>query len=415
MVKMARNPGETVMTRAWHSLSALLLLLLAGCAPAATEPAATTPGTALATPVETGMGRPKTWIRLFEGPNYGAFFDMIRTQDGYILAVGTTNHLHVAPYSGNALFMKLTLTGDVLWERTWGGDGYEQAWAVDLAEDGGFYIFGETDSYGAGDRDFFLLKASENGSQEWVRTYGGSRREWPYGMLPLSNGDYLLYGFSETLSGVRNQYAVRVGGQGEIIWEHVGDSPEEELVADAIETTQGDLILAVIIAEDGKLMKLSSDGAVEWSKRYELPGWQFASQIAQTSDGGFLLAGFSMNAGAPRQADTWLAHCTSSGELEWEKSFGDAAFDDYAQSMIRLRDGTYLIGGLGNGMLLSSIDEDGELLWRRSLVGEDVYAAEALIELEDGGFLVAGLVQLVNGRSYDAILLGTDAEGRVAQ
>ena len=48
------------------------------------------------------------WIRTFAGPDYGAFFDIALTPDGNILAVGSTNHLHIPPYSGDALFMKLT-------------------------------------------------------------------------------------------------------------------------------------------------------------------------------------------------------------------------------------------------------------------------------------------------------------------
>jgi hypothetical protein len=359
-------------------------------------------------------GQANTWIRTFEGPDYGAFFDIVLTEDEDILVVGTTNHLHSPPYSGDAIFIKLTLNGDVLWEQTWGGDGYEQAWAVALAEEGGYYIFGETDSYGAGGRDFFLLKIDADGNEDWYRTYGGSRREWPYGMLVLSNGDLMIYGFTEA-GGGRDQYVIRVSPKGDVIWEYIDDRPENELVLDAVETKEGNLVLAVIIEQDGKLVELDADGNIRWEKHFELPGWQFASKIAQTDDGGFLLAGFSMSGGSQRQADTWLVHCTASGELEWEMTFGDPAFDDYAQSLIRLNDGTYLIGGLGNGMLLSRVDEDGNLLWRRSLVGETVYAAEGLIELEEGGFLVAGLVQLINGRSYDAILLRTDQEGLVGE
>jgi dipeptidyl aminopeptidase/acylaminoacyl peptidase len=358
----------------------------------------------------------KTWIRSFEGPDYGAFFDLALTQDGNILTVGTTNHLHFPPYSGDALFIKLTLEGDVLWEQTWGGDGYEQAMSVVLAEDGGYYIFGETDSYGAGDRDFFLLKITEDGEEDWYRTYGKSRREWPYGMLQLSNGDVMIYGFTEPEMGRgRNQYAIRVRPDGEVIWEYVGESLEEELVLNALETAEGDLILVVAVEEDGKLVKLSADGNFQWAKRYELAGWQFASQIAPTGNGGFLLAGFSMSSSPTQQADTWLARCNSTGELEWETSFGDSAFDDYANSMIRLKDGTYLTGAIANGMLLSRVDEDGNVLWRRSLVGQTVHGAMALLELEDGGYLVAGLIQLINGRSYDAILLRTDAEGWVGE
>jgi hypothetical protein len=309
-------------------------------------------------------GSAGTWIRTFDGPDYGAFFDVVLTADGNVLAVGATNHLHTPPYSGDALIMELTLEGDLLWQRIWGGDGYEQAMSVVLAGDGGSYVFGETDSYGAGGRDFFLLKMAEDGNEEWFKTYDRARREWPYGMLRLANGDLLIYGFTEPEAGSgRNQYVLRLGPGGEVVWEHIVDGPEEELVIDALEMAEGDLVLAVVVEEDGKLVKLDADGNVRWTKRYELDGWQFASRIAPVDDGGFLLAGFSMSSGSRRQADTWLARCTVTGELAWERSFGDSAFDDYAHSLIRLGDGTYLMGSIGNGMLLSRIDQEGNLLW----------------------------------------------------
>ena len=399
------------MLRRWRYLVIVLLVLFTGCASGQTP--ALSPA---AQPSNTASSSASTWVRTFAGPNYGAFFDVALLSDGDILAVGATNHLHLPPYSGDALFMKLTLAGDVLWEHTWGGDGYEQATAVELAEDGGFYIFGETSSHGAGDRDFFLLKLTADGSADWFRTYGRARREWPYGMLRLSNGDLLLHGFTEApVGGERDQYALRVRPDGEVIWEYVGEENGEDLVLDAVETADGHLVLAVSIEEDGALVALDADGHTQWTKRYELDGWQYASQMVRADDGGFLLAGFSMSNTAPRQADTWLARCSSSGELEWQTSFGEPAFDDYATSMIRLRDGTYLLGAIANGMLLSRIEEDGDVLWRRSLVGETVYGGMALAELAEGGYLVAGLIQLVNGRSYDAILLRTDAEGRIAE
>jgi dipeptidyl aminopeptidase/acylaminoacyl peptidase len=198
-------------------------------------------------PLAATNGLTNTWIRMFEGPDYGAFFDIALTEDGNVLAVGATNYLHLPPYSGDVLLMKLNLAGDVLWKRTWGGAGYEQAISVGLAGDGGTYVFGETDSYGAGGRDFFLLKTTEDGSEDWFKTYGGPGREWPYGML------------------------------------------------------------------------------------------------------------------------------------------------------------------------LIRADQDGKVLWRRSLVGQTVYDADGLVELEDGGYLVAGFIQITNGRSYDAILLRTDAKGQIGK
>jgi outer membrane protein assembly factor BamB len=409
---------------------AVLFIILACCACQSTSPTSPVSTQIIDTPtpkntaiveVETDTAATEmtvasinTWIKKFEGPDYGAFFNIVLTGDGNALAVGATDHLHVPPYSGDALFVKLTLAGDVLWEKTWGGDKYEQAWSVTQAGDGGYYIFGETDSYGAGDRDFFLLKTTADGTEAWYRTYGGERREWPYGMLSLSNGDLFIYGFTESMAGSeRNQYALRVGQEGEVVWEYSVESAEEELILDALETKEGDLVLAVGIAEDGKLVKLDAGGHVQWEKRYELSGWQYASSLAQTEDGGYLLAGFSMNPYG--HADIWLAHCTTTGEMEWEKAFGDSNRDDYATSLIRLRDGTYLFGGIANGMLLGRVDKDGNVLWMRSLVGHVVYGSQALIELEDDGYLVAGFIQITNGRSYDAILLRTDSSGQVGE
>jgi hypothetical protein len=313
--------------------------------------------------------------------------------------------------------MKLTLDGQALWERTWGGDGYEQAISVTPAGDGGFYLFGETDSYGAGDRDFFLLKTTEEGSAEWFKTYGGARREWPYGMLPLSNGDLLIYGFTEPgTGGDRDPYALRLGSDGAVIWEYTVVSPGDELVLDALETADGDLVLAVAVEEDGELVRLDGDGNAHWTQRYELAGRQYASRLAPTDDGGFLLTGFSMSGSSRRQADTWLARCTPGGGLEWETSFGAPAYDDYGTSLLRLEDGTYLIGAIANGVLFSRVDGDGNVLWRQSLLEQQtVYGGMALIELEDGGYLVAGLIQVIGGRSYDALLLRTNAEGQVGE
>jgi hypothetical protein len=399
-----------------HVVPAALLIVLAGCTSAGIATTTMPTPASTTSPPPSTTAAPSTWLQIWAGPEYGALFDLALAGESGILAVGATNHLHLPPYSGDALFVKLTLDGETSWENTWGGAGYEQAFGVEPAGDEGFYILGETDSYGAGDRDFFLLEIAGDGTERWHRTYGGPGREWPYGMLLLANGDLFLYGFTESpVTGARNRYALRVDPAGEVVWELVGHGPGEELILDALETSEGTLVLAMAVDEDGGLVGLGADGDLEWERRYELAGWQYPSQVAPTEDGGYFLAGFSMSDVPPRQADTWLARCNSAGELEWEISVGDPASDDYATSLIRLRDGTYLIGAIANGLLLSRVDDDGNVLWRQSTLGQTVHGVMALAELEDGGYLAAGLVQLVNGRSYDAVLARTDSEGGVGE
>lgn len=408
------------MFKLTHIFPLCFLILFAGCVPGetATPSSPPSPTASAITPTFIPTIPPTTvptttWIRKFEGPGNAAFFDMVLNEDGDILVVGATDYTHVPPFTGDALLMKLNLQGDLLWENTWGGDGYDHAWTVAPAEDGSYYVFGETDSHGAGDRDFFLLKITDDGTEDWFRTYGRERKEWPYGMLQLSNGDLLLYGFTTSLTGnARYQYALRVRPDGEVIWEYIGEDSEDEKLTDAVEIPGGGLVFAAVSEENAKLVKLDANGNVLWAKRYELLEWQFAAQVIQTDSGGLLLAG---SRGTGQGADTWLAYSTSTGEMEWETSIGDSTAHDFGQSLIRLNDGTYLIGGRGNGLLLSRIDENGDLLWRRSLLGSGVYGALALIELEDGGYLVAGFIEIINGVSCDAILLRTDSGGWVEE
>ena len=369
--------------------------------------------TAVLLAFSAGVGA-QTWMRIFEGSDYGALFDVALTNDGNVFAVGATNHVHVPPFDGDVLIMELTLDGDVLWERTWGGSQFEQAWSVEPAEGGGFYIFGETASFGAGDRDFFILRITDEGEEVWMRTYGDDQREWPFGMLALSDGDLLIYGSTAgEPDGIEQQYAVRVTPEGDIAWEHVLGEDEPQFVTGAIEISNGDLVLSVSVGEDGQLLKLDASGNVVWSRRYELDGWQYPSEAVQIEDGGFLLVGFYLGAASSNRADVWLARCSSSGELAWETSFGDPFTDDYALSLLRLADGTSLIGGLGSGMPLWRVDDHGAVLWESRLHSSRMHGAYGLLDLPDSGFLVSGFLVIVNARSYDAVLWRTDLSGHI--
>ena len=358
-------------------------------------------------------GADDAWALPLKGAEYGAFFD-VTLAGSTVVAVGTTNHRHVPPYEGDALLVWVDLEGNVLSERTWGGDGYEQAWGIEAAPDGGLYIFGETSSRGAGSRDFFLLRTDADGDEVWSTTYGTPGREWPFGMLLLRSGNLFLYGRTDASSGRgEDRYAVCVGPDGRVLWEHTAPSELDEIIVGAVEAEDGALVLSLSYGQDPKLIRLTEQGEVVWEIQHELPGWQFGSSIAQMPSGDFLLAGFSMASSGSRQADVWLSRLTSAGDLLWERSFGRPTEDDYAQSLLRTSDGAYVIGGLGNGLPLFKVNEAGEVLWEARPAGSNVYAAQRILELEDGSLVVAALEQVVPGRSYDALLLRVDEQGRL--
>jgi hypothetical protein len=354
------------------------------------------------------------WARVFHGADHDALFDVVEIDDAHAVVVGATGYRHVPPYRGDALIMTVdTRDGTVVRERTWGGSGFDQAWGVAQAADGGVYVFGETDSYGAGDRDFFLLKLDARDEVEWYRTYGTPAREWPFGLLPLADGDLLLYGRTVGDAGTEDAYAVRVGPGGDVVWEYLDPTPDDVLILDALETADNVIILGTSIARDGGLTALDAEGRYLWDRRYELDGWQYASSIA-TVDDGFLLAGFSMTgSGEDGHPDAWLAGTSADGALRWHTSFGDPESDDYALDLRRLADGSYLLGGFGRGMPVWRVDGSGNLLGERRLEDTAMYGAFSIVQLDDGGLLVAGLEVIVAARSSDAVLVRTDPDGRM--
>lgn len=357
-------------------------------------------------------GAAETWARVIGGSGHGALFDMVFSDDGQVLAVGATNHVHTPTREGDVLLIRLTVGGEILWERTWGGTEFEQAWSVASAPAGGFYVFGETASFGAGERDFFLLRIDDDGDEIWVHTYGGPKREWPFGMLVLADGELLIYGSTIAEAGGREApYALRVAADGEVLWEFADATDEDRFISGAAETPQRDLVLCMAGVENGGLMKLTADGQVLWSRMYDLSESQYPTEVLLNKDGGFLLAGYYAGQASRQLADVWLARCSPSGELEWQKTFGSRLLDDYALSLQRLANGAVLIGGFGFGMPLWCVSESGEILWESHPMRSFTYGAFGLLEMPDGSLLVSGMRMI--SRSADATILRVDQTGQL--
>ena len=276
---------------------------------------------------------------------------------------------------------------EIQWEKTFGGEFFDSCESVQQTTDGGYILVGGTRSFGAGSLDVYLIKTDEAGNIEWEKTFGGSEYDLGNSVQQTADGGYVIAG--QTMESF------------------------------------GEVALALIY-----VIKVDASGNIEWDRTYSVGDGNYTNaygnSVQQTADGGYVIAGetiFRTIEWDPirqvltvtKHKDACVLKLNTSGSREWDRIFGGSAHDDYGTSLIRLEDGTYLIGGIGNGMLLSRVDQEGNLLWRRSLVGEGVYGSDGLTELEDGGYLVAGFIQIVNGRSYDAIILRTDSEGQLGE
>lgn len=104
---------------------------------------------------------------------------------------------------------KVDSSGDVLWSKTYGGSGWDEAFSVKRVN-GGYVIAGMTNSFGSGGYDFYLLRIDENGDTLWTAAFGGSGWEECHSVCPTSDGGYILSGLTDSFgSGDHDVYLVK--------------------------------------------------------------------------------------------------------------------------------------------------------------------------------------------------------------
>ena len=95
--------------------------------------------------------------------------------------------------------LKLTANGDIVWQKTYGGGAWDFANFVQQTSDGGYIVAGGTSSFGAGEKDVWLLKLDENGIVTWQKTYGGVTFESATSVQQTSpDGGYIVVGTTVT-------------------------------------------------------------------------------------------------------------------------------------------------------------------------------------------------------------------------
>ena len=118
--------------------------------------------------------------------------------------------------SWDMYLIKVNDLGDTLWTRTYGGPSYDEAWGIIPGSDGNFLVAGHTGSYGAGDADFYLVKIDPEGNPLWSRTYGGTGEDKCGGLCASGDGDYYLAGrtASFTTPAYFDAYILKIEGAG---------------------------------------------------------------------------------------------------------------------------------------------------------------------------------------------------------
>jgi hypothetical protein len=146
--------------------------------------------------IKTDANGNEQWNKTFGGANYDVAYQIQKTADGGYILGGKTASYGLGSY--DFWLIKTDENGVRQWDETYGGTGSEEAKSVQLTNDGGYVLFGGTDSYGVGGYDFWLVKTDGNGVKQWDKTYGGSRHDYGFCVKQTNDDGYILGGYTSS-------------------------------------------------------------------------------------------------------------------------------------------------------------------------------------------------------------------------
>jgi hypothetical protein len=275
------------------------------------------------------------------------------------------------------------------WDKTFGGNDLDQISCLKQTSDGGFILGGSSNSGISGDKsqasqgyhDYWVVKLDTQGNKLWDKTFGGNNEDFLFSIQQTSDGGYILGGFSESgISGDKSQ------------------------------------------ASKGKtdywIVRLDIKGNKLWDKAFGGNNIDILHTLQQTSDGGFILGGWSASglSGDKSQAskggsDYWIVKLDVSGNKLWDKTFGgnnDDGGGNLRFGQVELQqtsDSGYILGGISfsdisgdksqankgeSDFWVVKLDTSGNKLWDKTIGGEYNDYFYSLQQTSDGGYILGG-------------------------
>ena len=263
---------------------------------------------------------------------------------------------------------------DIEWQKSLGGSYVDIAFSIKQTSDGEYIISGKSISNDGdvsgnhGGEDYWIVKMSESGTITWQKSLGGSNGEKASSIHQTIDGGFIVSGQSYS-------------NDGDVTGNH-GDA-------------------------DYWIVKLNTEGEIQWQKSLGGSDYDSAYSIEQTTDGGYIISGSSYSndgdvTGNHGNIDFWIAKLNNTGTLQWQKSLGGSSFET-ALSIQQTNEGGYIIAGTSNSndgdvsgnhgdydFWIVKLNTVGSLQWEKSLGGSNSDRASSIQQVSDGGYIVAG-------------------------
>jgi gliding motility-associated-like protein len=282
--------------------------------------------------------------------------------------------------------VKLDANRNIVWDKTYGGNGFDRLTSIIQTDDGGYLMGGSSDSNMSGEKsensrgdiDMWLIKIDASGNIIWQKTFGGSKMDWVESMIKTPDGGYILAGSSHSdISGEKNQNSRGIG--------------------------------------DYWILKIDASGTMVWQKTIGGNNGDYAKSIVASSDGNYIIGGDSSStiSGEKNQNtingsdDVWLIKLDDNGQLLWQKNIGGNSTESFENMRITSDDGLILgimsysdISGAKTEVSrgdrdywMVKLDSNGNFEWDKTIGGDSNDQIQSIVQAKDGGFVMAGWSQ----------------------
>ncbi len=275
-----------------------------------------------------------------------------RAADGTILVLGSSKSFS-KNYDYDLYAAKISLEGKLLWEKSFGGERDEFAGGISGTDDGGSLIVGESESFGEGDKNIYIVKLDKNGKIVSQRTIGGSRADSAQALTRTRDGSFVMVGYREVeTSGDTDFFVMKLDQEGRKIWARTYGEEEADSLLGVTATVDNGIVAVGKTRSYGSeqtdltVMKFDSKGKLIWHKIYGFKYYEYGNAVATTRDGGFVLVGGTNTLGKGNHS-VYILALDKAGKLIWSHVYGGER-KDVAHGVARMSDGSIMVVGETN-------------------------------------------------------------------
>jgi len=199
------------------------------------------------------------WSRYFGGSFTDTSYALSETQTGNFIIVGSSDSDDIDINNNKGTYdfwvLKISSSGDLIWEKSFGGSEIDEARDITITEDGDFLIVGDSRSvdtdvlYNNGAADIWIIKINADGELIWEKTYGGTSFDGVQSIQKTLNNDYIVAGNSrssdvnlENNNGQNDAWFFKIDSQGVLKWQNSVGGSDIDLLMDIVELENGTII-----------------------------------------------------------------------------------------------------------------------------------------------------------------------------